>query len=262
MTLLMSPVGAAAGTGLDAETLKMTLEAIRDYSRTPFPRKGNCNWTTRTCARRTWSGPCAATSWASSCCSSPRSTAGMGGGAFDVYRVCERDGPHRPGRRHRRSGHLPRQRPDHASAPRPSRRTQWLTRIADEGSSSPTARPSRKRAATSARCRPRPTPVDEPTARSPATGSPAASSGSATAASPTRTRSWRALPAGRRWFVVERGAEGFTHGQAGGQARHPPVSNTAALSLDDVVRAGRERSWAASKGRDSSRPSRCSATRA
>ena len=44
----------------------------------------------RTSARRRRSGRCAARNSACTWCSSPRSTAGSGGGAFDSYRVCER----------------------------------------------------------------------------------------------------------------------------------------------------------------------------
>ena len=40
------------------------------------------------------------------------STAGMGGGAFDVYRVCERMARDRPRHRDRRARDVPRQRPD------------------------------------------------------------------------------------------------------------------------------------------------------
>ena len=37
---------------------------------------------------------------------------GMGGGAFDIYRLCEADGAHRRRHRHRPARHLSRQRPD------------------------------------------------------------------------------------------------------------------------------------------------------
>jgi alkylation response protein AidB-like acyl-CoA dehydrogenase len=61
----------------------------------------------------------------------------------------------------------------------------------------------------------------------------AASSGSATAAWPTSTPFWPWPPAAPSWFVVERGAEGFSHGKP--EDKHGiRASNTAALFLEDV----------------------------
>ena len=76
---------------------------------------------------------CAATSSGVQLLFIPEEYGGMGGGAFDVYRVCERMAAHRPRRRHRRARDLPRQRPDHVSAAHRSSRSEWLTRIAEEG---------------------------------------------------------------------------------------------------------------------------------
>ena len=161
----------------------------------------------------------------------PEEYGGMGGGAFDSYRVCESmaridiglatsvfatflgsdpilvgatgaeasrlAGPHR------RAGHPVRLRGHRAGGGQRPRRAE------DHGHAG-----ARRR-------------------RSPATGSTGASSGSATARSPTCTPSWRSRPAGRpgsSW----RGQPGFTAAKP--EDKHGiRLSNTAALFLDDVV---------------------------
>ena len=66
-------------------------------------------------------------------------------------------------------------------------------------------------------------------------------------------------PDGPSWFVVDAGAEGFTHGEH--EDKHGiRLSNTAALFLDRSTSTPTGSS-AASRGRASCRPSRCSATR-
>ena len=67
-------------------------------------------------------------------------------------------------------------------------------------------------------------------------------------------------PGGPTWFIVERGADGFTHGKP--EDKHGiRASNTAALFLEDVW--CRPIGWsAASRARASPRPRPSSATRA
>ena len=67
----------------------MMLEASGTSSATRYPTNGSYSSTMTTCAPRTWSGGCAATSSASSLLFIPEEYGGMGGGTFDVYRVCE-----------------------------------------------------------------------------------------------------------------------------------------------------------------------------
>ncbi len=138
------------------------------------------------------------------------------------------DGADRPGRCHGRAGDVSRQRPDHRRAPRPSRRRSGCRASPKRACCSPTAPPSPTPAATWARCKPRRTGWWK-TAGSWAIASTAASSGSATAASRMPTRCWRTRPAGPSWFIVERGAPGFTPGQARRQARHPHQQHGGAL---------------------------------
>ena len=151
---------------------------------------------TRTCAPRRPSARCAATTWASSSSSSPRSTAAWAAARSTRTGVCERLARDRHRPRHVGVRHLPGQRPD------PGRR--------DRGAAQGVAGPDR-RAGHPVRLRrhragggQRPGRADHhrrrrsrPTGGSPGTGSTGASSGSATAPSPTSTRSSPSHPAGR-----------------------------------------------------------------
>ena len=73
------------------------------------------------------------------------------------------------------------------------------------------------------------------------------------------TRFWLARPRGPSWFVVEKGAKGFTHDEP--EDKHGiRLSNTAALALDDVyVDADRLVGWRGRPGTESRRRP-CSAT--
>ena len=89
MTLLMSPVGAAAGTGLDAETLKMTLEAIRDYVSDAIPEERQLQLDREDqCPQDVVRGMCS-DQLGIQLLFIPEEYGGMGGGTVDVYRVCE-----------------------------------------------------------------------------------------------------------------------------------------------------------------------------
>ena len=89
MTLLMSPVGAAAGTGLDAETLKMTLEAIRDYISDAIPEERQLQLDREDVCPEDLVRAMCSDELGIQLLFIPEEYGGMGGGTFDVYRVCE-----------------------------------------------------------------------------------------------------------------------------------------------------------------------------
>ena len=224
------------------------------------PIRSSSSSTTATSSPRSSSARCAARSSASSCCSSPRSTAGWAAAPFDVYRVCERDGAHRPRHRHRacsrRSSAATRSRVGGT----PEQKQRWLTRIAEEGllfaygATEPEAGSDLAALKTVAE------PVDED-GRSSATGSRAQAVDQQRRRRRPLHRSSPTRPAGRRWFVVERGRRGLHPRQARGQARHPPEQHRA-RSSSTTSTSTPTASSAASRARASCRRSRCSATRA
>ena len=153
----------------------------------------------------------------------------MGGGAFDVYCVCEEMARIDLGIATAVLATFLGSDPITVGAT-PEQKKIWLTRIAEEGllfaygATEPEAGSDLGALQTTADR------VDARTATSSATRSTAASSGSATAASPTPTRSWPTRPAGPSWFVVEKGAPGLHARQARGQARHPPQQHRGAFA--------------------------------
>ena len=164
----------------------------------------------------------------------------MGGGAYDVYRVCE-------AMARSTSASPPASSPPSSAATRSSsaaptsRSSAGWAAIADEGLARRLRRHRAGRpAATWPRSRRTADAGDRGRQASPATGSTArkqwiTNGGVADLYTILAQRARRA----RRWFVVERGAPGLHAGQARGQARHPRSRNTAPLILDDVVVAGR-----------------------
>ena len=171
----------------------------------------------------------------------PEEYGGMGGGAFDVYRVCERHGPRSTSASPPRvlatflgsDPILRRRRP-------PSRSKDWLGRIAEEGmlfaygATEPEAgqrprraddhrRPGRGRRPGHRLPDHRPQAVDQQRRRR-----------------RRSTRSWPSRPAARRWFIVEQGTAGLHARRSRRTSTASGCRNTAALFLDDVVRAGGE----------------------
>ena len=224
--------GATPTNGLDADILDMTLEAIQEFADRHLPAD--------LLLRLDHEDECPVELVRKMCGEDlgiqllfvPEEYGGMGGGSFDVCRVCEKMAAIDLGVATSVLATVAGQRPDRRWAPPRSRRSCGSPASPRRGSCSPTGPPSPRPAATSARSRPPPLPSNR-TAASSATASTGASSGSATAGSPTRTPSWPTPPAGPSWFVIERGAEGFT--QANPEDKHGiRLSNTAALYLDDV----------------------------
>src|SRR6266487_4541607 len=88
MTQLTTP-NAAASTGLDAETLKMTLEAIRDYVGDAIPGERQLQLDhDDVCPEDVVRGMCS-DQLGVQLLFIPEEYGGMGGGTIDVYRVCE-----------------------------------------------------------------------------------------------------------------------------------------------------------------------------
>ena len=157
----------------------------------------------------------------------PEEYGGMGGGTFDVYRVCERMAAIDVGVATSVLATFLGSDPIAVGATAEQKK-EWLTRIATEGmlfaygATEPEAGSdlgALKTTADSGR---------GGRQRRRATGSTAASNGSATAASPTPTASWPRPPAGRPGSCRARRQRLHT-GQPGGQARDPAEQHRCAL---------------------------------
>ena len=183
--------------------------------------------TTRTSVRRKQSARCAVRASACTSCSSLRSTAGFGGGAFDVYRVCERMARVDLGLATSVFATFLGSDPILVGGT-PEQRKDWLGRIAEEGilfaygATEPEAGSDLG--------------AHEDDSR------PGGDDGQVTGYRITGRKQWisnggdrRRLhdpgtaPGGPTWFIVEKGTAGFTHGATRGQARHPAVQHRRAV---------------------------------
>ena len=137
--------------GLDADTLTETLQAISEFASRTLPverileldRDDECPVDTvrQMCGDEL----------GIQLLFIPEEYGGMGGGDLRRLPGLRDDGRHRPGGGHQRARDLPRQRPDHGRRrPRTSRSTGWAG-SPRRACCSPTARPSPRPAATSAR---------------------------------------------------------------------------------------------------------------
>ena len=108
--------------GLDAEALDFTLESITEFAHRELPDAVLIELDERDEFPEELVRRMCGEELGIQLVFVPEEYGGMGGGAFDVYRVCERMAGDRPGRRDVRAGDVPRQRPDHASAAPRSRR--------------------------------------------------------------------------------------------------------------------------------------------
>ncbi len=216
--------------GLDAETLEMTLEAIRDFSEQSLPVDRLLE------LDRTHEFP---EDTVRAMCSElgvqllfiPESYGGMGGGAFDVYRVCELmagiDLAVATGVLATFLGSDP-----ILFGGTEEQKARWLGRIAEEGLLMAYG-------------------ATEPEAGSDlgalrTTATPVEGDGAVTGYRINGAKMWISnggyadlysvlakAPAGPTWFVMEKGAEGFTPGKP--EDKHGiRASNTAALSFEDV----------------------------
>ena len=138
--------------GLDPDLLDMVLAAIGDFARAELPAAKLLEYDEKDIVPLEIVRDMCSDKLGIQLLFIPEEYGGMGGGAFDVYRVCERMAAIDLGRRDRRCSRRSSAATRSRSAGRRSRRSDWH----DAGSPrraccSPTAPPSPRRAATSAR---------------------------------------------------------------------------------------------------------------
>ena len=98
--------------GLDRDMLEMTLDAIGDFAARELPEKLLIDLDERDEFPAELVQRMCSDDLGVQLLFIPEEYGGMGGSAFDVYRVCERMAAHRPRCRHVGAGDVPRQRPD------------------------------------------------------------------------------------------------------------------------------------------------------
>ena len=231
MTLLMSPVGAAAGTGLDAGTLKMTLEAIRDYVSDAVPEERQLQLDREDqCPQDVVRGMCS-DQLGIQLLFIPEEYGGMGGGTVDVYRVCEQMARLDIGIATSVLATFLGSDPLFVGAT-PEQKREWLTEIADRGVLYAYG-------------------ATEPDAGSDlaalkTTATAVMADGVVTGYRLSGRKQWisnggiadkytilASAPGGPSWFVLDRGTEGFAQNKP--EDKHGiRLSNTAALFLDDA----------------------------
>ena len=237
MTLLTSP-NAAASTGLDAETLKMTLEAIRDFVGDAIPEERQLQLDHEdVCPEDVVRGMCS-DQLGIQLLFIPEEYGGMGGGTHRRLPGVRADGPARHRPRHQRPGHLPRQRPD---IRRRHARAEARVADRDRGEGHP-VRVRRDR--TRGRQRPRRAQDDRdarswPTAWSTGYRLNGRKQWISNGGIADKYTILARAPGGPSWFVLDRGTDGFHPEQAGGQARHPAVQHGGAVPRR-CLRPGRE----------------------
>jgi acyl-CoA dehydrogenase len=231
MTALSEPAAAAATNGLDAETLTMTLEAIRDYLADAMPEDRQLQLDHEdVCPEDVVRGMCS-DQLGIQLLFIPEEYGGMGGGSADVYRVCEQLARLDIGIATSVLATFLGSDPIFVGATPEQKRT-WLTEIAENGvlyaygATEPEAG------------------SDLPAMKTTAT--PVLDGDVITGYRLSGRKQWISnggiadrytilarAPGGPSWFVLERGAEGFTRNKP--EDKHGiRLSNTAALFLDDV----------------------------
>lgn len=161
----------------------------------------------------------------------PEELGGMGSGAFDLYRICERMGRIDLGVATGVLATFLGSEPLHVGGT-PEQKQRWLGRIAEEGCLMAYGATEPQAGSDLGALRTVAVPVEE--------------DGAVVAYKITGNKQWISnggvaelysilanAPGGPSWFVVEKGMEGFEHGKP--EDKHGiRASNTAALSLDDV----------------------------
>jgi alkylation response protein AidB-like acyl-CoA dehydrogenase len=232
MISVTSPGRPAASTGLDAETLKMTLEAIRDYVGDAVPEERQLQLDhDDMCPEDVVRGMCS-DELGVQLLFIPEEYGGMGGGTVDVYRVCEQMARLDVGVATSVLATFLGSDPIFVGAT-PDQKRAWLTEIAEQGVLYAYG-------------------ATEPEAGSDlaalkTTATPVLADGVVTGYRLTGRKQWisnggiadrytilASAPGGPSWFVLERGTEGFTQNKP--EDKHGiRLSNTAALFLDGAV---------------------------
>ena len=231
MTLMTTP-DAAASTGLDAETLKMTLEAIRDYVGDAIPEERQLQLDhDDVCPEDVVRGMCS-DQLGVQLLFIPEEYGGMGGGTLDVYRVCEQMARLDIGVATSVLATFLGSDPIFVGATPEQQRT-WLTEIADKGvlyaygATEPDA--------------------GSDLAAMKTTATPVLADGTVTGYRLNGRKQWISnggiadkytilarAPGGPSWFVLDRGTDGFTQNRP--EDKHGiRLSNTAALVLEDAL---------------------------
>ena len=109
--------------GLDLETLEFTLESINEFARRELPDSLVIELDDRDEFPEELVREMCGEELGVQLLFIPEEYGGMGGSAFDVYRVCEAMARIDLGVATARAGHLPRQRPDHGRRHARSRRS-------------------------------------------------------------------------------------------------------------------------------------------
>jgi alkylation response protein AidB-like acyl-CoA dehydrogenase len=224
-------------TGLDAEALELTLKSLKDFAKDRLPDEKLIQLDARDeCPLEIVQGMCG-DELGIQLLFIPEEYGGMGGGAFDVYRVCEEMARVDLGVATSVLATFLGSDPIFVGAT-PEQKKEWLTRIADEGllfaygATEPAAGSDLAALRTVAE---RVT-VDGHIVGYKINGNKQWISNGGIAGAYTVLAN---TPSGPSWFIVDRDAPGFHKGRP--EDKHGiRLSNTAALSLDDVyVDAGR-----------------------
>jgi acyl-CoA dehydrogenase len=232
MTLTAGAAGAAVQVGLDAETLKMTLDAIHEYIANAIGEDRQLQLDhDDECPVDVVRGMCS-DDLGIQLLFIPEEYGGMGGGTIDVYRVCEQMARLDIGVATSVLATFLGSDPIFVGAT-PEQKRAWLTEIAEKGvlyaygATEPEAGSDLGALKTTA------TPVTE--------------NGGVTGYRLAGRKQWisnggiadkytilASAPGGPSWFVLDRGTDGFSQNKP--EDKHGiRLSNTAALFLDDVV---------------------------
>jgi alkylation response protein AidB-like acyl-CoA dehydrogenase len=223
--------GSTRGSGLDDKSLELALQSLRDFARDRLPDEKLLELDERDeCPIDVVRGMCGP-DLGIQLLFIPEEYGGMGGGAFDVYRVCEEMARIDLGIATAVLATFLGSEPISVGGT-PEQKKYWMTRIADEGLLFAYA-------------------ATEPAAGSDlaalrTTAESVVTDGRVTGYKIRGSKQWisnggiadaysvlATAPGGPSWFIVEKGAPGLTHDKP--ENKHGiRTSNTAALSFDDV----------------------------
>ncbi|HTT61014.1 MAG TPA: acyl-CoA dehydrogenase family protein [Bryobacteraceae bacterium] len=226
----------ATVSGLDLTTLELSLKSLRDFAKERLPDEKLLELDARDeCPLEIVREMC--TELGIQLLFIPEAFGGMGGGAFDVYRVCEEMARIDLGLATAVLATFLGSEPIQVGGT-PEQKKYWMSRIADEGLLFAYAATEPEAGSDLAALR--------------STAERVLEDGRITGYKINGSKQWisnggvadaytvlASTPGGPSWFVVEKGIPGFTHGKP--EDKHGiRTSNTAALSFDDVyVDAGR-----------------------